>query len=209
MLFIDNKYTSIYYSIIERSRNRNISGYTEKHHIIPKSLGGTNNRNNLVLLTAREHYLCHVLLTKMTTGENKIKMLYAATSFTSWASHKHERTTKINSRIFQTLKELRQRALREKMAKAENKKKSSDGAKMLWARDGYKKEASNKRKALWKDPDYLVKMRNRKRTYKKISIDGIEYSSLKEAALQLNLDPSTISKRCSSTHEKFAYWKYV
>lgn len=39
--------------------------YYEKHHIIPKSLGGTDDLNNLVLLTAREHYLAHYMLTKI------------------------------------------------------------------------------------------------------------------------------------------------
>jgi hypothetical protein len=37
--------------------------YYENHHIIPKCLGGEDNQNNLVLLTAREHFMCHKLLT--------------------------------------------------------------------------------------------------------------------------------------------------
>ena len=209
MLFIDNKYTSIYFSIIEHSRDRNISGYTEKHHIIPKSLGGTNEQSNLVKLSAREHYICHVLLTRMTTGKNKSKMVHAASAFITWASSRHDRKIKINSKIFQTLKELRQQNLIEEMSKPENKKKSSDGAKQLWANDEYKKEASVKRKLLWKDSAYLEKMKDRKRTFKQVSICGIEYPSLKEAAIQLNLDPTTISKRCSSNHERFADWNYI
>jgi hypothetical protein len=68
MLFIDNKYTHTYYKIIERSKSRIIPYYTEKHHIIPKSLGGSNKKDNLALLTAREHFICHLLLTKMTSG---------------------------------------------------------------------------------------------------------------------------------------------
>lgn len=38
--------------------------YYESHHIIPHSLGGSDDNKNLVLLTAREHYLCHWLLVK-------------------------------------------------------------------------------------------------------------------------------------------------
>lgn len=37
--------------------------YFENHHILPKCLNGTDNPNNLVLLTAKEHYVCHKLLT--------------------------------------------------------------------------------------------------------------------------------------------------
>jgi len=84
MLFVDNKYKSIYYKIINKAlgehRDKEIS-YYEKHHIIPKSLGGTNNRSNLVLLTAREHYICHKLLTKFTIGESKKKMFCAMWAF--------------------------------------------------------------------------------------------------------------------------------
>lgn len=39
--------------------------YFETHHKVPKSIGGTNDRNNLVNLTAREHYIAHLLLVKI------------------------------------------------------------------------------------------------------------------------------------------------
>ena len=67
-LFNQTKYTKWYYNIIQNATLRlpQIVIYTERHHIIPKSLDGSNNKNNLVNLTAREHFLCHWLLTKMT-----------------------------------------------------------------------------------------------------------------------------------------------
>jgi len=47
--------------------------YTEKHHIIPKSLGGSNKKSNIVALSAREHFIAHCLLAKIYGG----KMLVA------------------------------------------------------------------------------------------------------------------------------------
>lgn len=76
-MFKENKYSRIYYSIIERAKSRPKIGYTESHHILPKSLGGTNDQTNLVDLTAREHYICHLLLTKFTEGIAYQKMSYA------------------------------------------------------------------------------------------------------------------------------------
>ena len=59
-------YQKIYDAIIERAksedRNKTNIFYYENHHILPRCLGGTNKKVNLVLLTAREHYVCHKLL---------------------------------------------------------------------------------------------------------------------------------------------------
>lgn len=66
-------YEKIYNQIIQRASNRTIIGYSEKHHIIPKCIGGTNDKNNLVELTAREHFICHKLLCKMYPDSSKLK----------------------------------------------------------------------------------------------------------------------------------------
>ncbi len=50
---------------MERARNRTLSGYSEKHHVIPRCLGGSNHPDNLVRLTGSEHFLAHLLLVKM------------------------------------------------------------------------------------------------------------------------------------------------
>lgn len=78
-MFKNNKYTRWYNSIISNRKNNplDISGYKENHHIIPKSLGGSNKKENIVALTAKEHFICHRLLVKMTEGNNKVKMSYA------------------------------------------------------------------------------------------------------------------------------------
>lgn len=79
-MFLFNKYTTWYISIINNPRT--ILGVSEKHHIIPKSLGGSNRKENIVCLTPKEHFICHWLLTKMTFGENRKKMCYAFWSMT-------------------------------------------------------------------------------------------------------------------------------
>lgn len=58
-------YYRIYSSLMQKRKGLKPSGYTEKHHIIPKSLGGSNEPSNLVILTAREHFIAHLLLSKM------------------------------------------------------------------------------------------------------------------------------------------------
>jgi len=102
-MFEQNKYTNIYYSIIERSRNRILEGYSEKHHVIPQSLGGSNDINNIVKLTAREHFICHLLLTKMVEGSNKSKMYQAAWMMAASTSKTQERH-KVNNRTYENLR---------------------------------------------------------------------------------------------------------
>jgi hypothetical protein len=58
-------YRKIYFDIVENRKIIPYQGYTEKHHILPRSLGGNDSNDNLVELSAKEHYICHLLLTKM------------------------------------------------------------------------------------------------------------------------------------------------
>lgn len=103
-MFLDNKYRYYYYSIIDKAKSRKIStGYTEKHHIIPSSLGGNNKKENLVVLTAREHFVCHWLLTKMVEGKDKSKM-WNALSCMMFREDKNQKRYKINSRTFERLR---------------------------------------------------------------------------------------------------------
>ena len=62
-------YQKIYDSIINRAKHRILESYAESHHIIPKCMGGINDKSNLVSLTAREHFLAHMLLAKMYGGK--------------------------------------------------------------------------------------------------------------------------------------------
>lgn len=58
-------YFKHYGLLIERARNRKIQGYKEKHHVIPRCMGGSDSKENLVDLLPEEHYIAHQLLVKM------------------------------------------------------------------------------------------------------------------------------------------------
>jgi hypothetical protein len=66
----------IYNQIIQRALNRPIQGYVEKHHITPKCLGGQNDNSNLVVLTAREHFVCHWLLHRAYPQNRKLAIAF-------------------------------------------------------------------------------------------------------------------------------------
>jgi hypothetical protein len=112
-MYLDNKYTIFYNSIILAARNRNITtkkeakrmlGYVERHHIIPKSLGGDNSAANLVYLTGREHFICHWLLSKMTTGSSRELMLFALNMMRCNGEGQHRYNNTITSKVYERIK---------------------------------------------------------------------------------------------------------
>lgn len=96
-----NKYMDwnrIYTRINDNAKARGTSAeYYETHHIVPRCLGGTNEADNLVRLTAREHYICHALLVKMHSGQTRHKMLYAFNAMRMNNQHQ----TRIVSRTYE------------------------------------------------------------------------------------------------------------
>ncbi|XAO54597.1 homing endonuclease [Yersinia phage vB_YenM_P8] len=62
-------YQNIYDNLISRGQTREpLTEYKEIHHIIPRCMGGTDEKTNLVELTAREHFIAHLLLCKINPG---------------------------------------------------------------------------------------------------------------------------------------------
>jgi hypothetical protein len=100
-----NKYNKWYQAITDRAKNRNLGSYTEKHHIQPRSLGGTDESSNLVALTAREHFICHWLLVKITTGKDRHKMLNALRMMRAEKSGQERYNTKITARVYESIKQ--------------------------------------------------------------------------------------------------------
>lgn len=65
-------YQKIYESLIENARHRTLNGYAERHHVIPKCIGGSDDKDNLVNLTPEEHYVAHQLLVKIYPTNKKL-----------------------------------------------------------------------------------------------------------------------------------------
>ena len=125
-MFINNKYTKWYNSIIENAKSREISGYTEQHHILPRSFGGSNDPSNLVLLTAREHFVCHLLLTKMVIGKNQHKAIHAAWGMCNLKSKDQHRHL-VSSRTYESLRIKHATILSEKYTGVKNPNKGRSG----------------------------------------------------------------------------------
>lgn len=104
-------YEKIHNDIIKRGtdlkRIKTFPGEYENHHIIPKCIGGTDDVNNLVNLTPREHYICHKLLYIIhKNNPSRYAKLGKAWSCMARSSHTNPRHFHITSRDFEHMKHI-------------------------------------------------------------------------------------------------------
>ena len=85
-------YKKIYDNLIKfcKKRKNPDNVYIELHHIIPESLGGETNKENLVELTLREHYFAHELLVRIYPNENKLKYALWMMTVTTMSAIKYK-----------------------------------------------------------------------------------------------------------------------
>ena len=134
-------YQNTYNSIIKNAKDRNWQKgdvVLETHHIIPRSCGGGNEKDNLVNLTPREHFVCHLLLVKLYEGtEFYTKMIRASVMMTRGS---------VNSRIYQRIKQIHVENLRQQVISEKQKKAISIANTGNKGRTGHKNN-DNQRKA--------------------------------------------------------------
>jgi hypothetical protein len=227
-------YKKIHDNLIERAKNRKLEGYVEKHHIIPKCMNGTNEPNNLVELTAREHFLVHWLLHEMYPENSDLRYAF----WSMCRNSDNQQRYKPSSRIYEYAKH--------KMLEIWVKFKPSDKQiiaikESLTGTKWYHKPDGTNLRAFPNDPkineegwlpgrfggksisDKANKAKEKKYEGKKLpatsnkrcSIDGIEFESAKAAAEFLNMNEYSIrwilqGRGSSEKHkEKYKNWYYI
>lgn len=96
-------YAATYCALVSKRLNNPIKKtdcYCETHHIIPRSEGGIDEKENLVNLTAREHYIAHLLLAKI---YNDLKM-HSAVVYMRCGSVERLRL-KTSSRLYEKMRQ--------------------------------------------------------------------------------------------------------
>lgn len=91
-----------YLKFINYCKNIEFDCYTETHHIIPRSFNGTDEKQNLVKLGARHHYIAHLLLARATNSPKMIKALHKMIYSTTGDV---QRDYKITSRVYAYVRE--------------------------------------------------------------------------------------------------------
>lgn len=125
--------------------NSTPEGYTENHHIWPKSLGGGNEPENLVRLSAKAHLIAHRLLCKIFPDcrELALALEYMCKKNTTSAKGVY-----ISPKVYKTA--------RENFAKAQ-----SELALELWSSPEYCEKQSESRRTKWKNEKYRTQQSER------------------------------------------------
>ena len=133
-------YNKIYNNIIERAKQRKIenpiNGYKELHHVIPRSIGGSNEQSNLVELTLKEHFLCHELLVYIYPNNKEVVYALWMMTTTTIASKynvsnraKNEQQINISASQYERIKLLYIKFKSQKRYSIQERKNVSDGTK--------------------------------------------------------------------------------
>lgn len=100
-------YQKIYQHLIDRGNNRTPldDEYYERHHIIPRCLGGTDDPDNVVTLTGREHFIAHLCLVKI--HKDNHKLVHAANMMSVGSMHNN----RSGNRRYEWLRKLHSNAI--------------------------------------------------------------------------------------------------
>jgi hypothetical protein len=178
---LPNKYTKYYNQLVESRKllNRTFQTGFEKHHIVPKSLGGNDTKSNLVVFTPREHCLAHMLLAKMYSGTPKAKMIMALNALMKLRNNNRNiLTTKEYERLrqahYKAIMDPDFRAYRSELTKKqwtpERRAQVAEKTRQQWATgpkreiyasDQYRLKKSKQMKERWKDPAYIEEQSNK------------------------------------------------
>lgn len=155
MNLIDNKYARAYRRIINCYYGVSISRYSERHHIIPKSLGGSNSSDNIVRLPARAHFVAHMLLARCTTGDAKRRMVRALWRMCTGPSD----SVRVTSRTYESVRAEMALIFAEQGRSLSKGNTHSIGN--AWSRpdgEGIRARQSARSLARWADPSYRARM---------------------------------------------------
>lgn len=102
-------YQNIYNTLVEKAKVRGLDksqheGYHEIHHIIPRCLGGSDEKDNLVMFTGREHFIAHMLLWKAYPEEASL-MRAAMLMSSFWRDSFGGVGVRTSSRLYEVLRE--------------------------------------------------------------------------------------------------------
>lgn len=206
-------YQKIYNQIVDRAkqegRKKGKGKYYESHHILPKCLGGCNSNENLVLLTGREHFLCHWILARIHPED--IRISYAFWGMCNRRSKGQEERYIPSSRTYE---EARKHSSKNRVAFFKTEEGKAITAKRIANTDYNIRATKMDLVAKAANTDYATIAKKHRKIILQFNKQGKyirEWPSIKEAGETLKILRSGISN-CLTGRTKYSggfIWKYL
>ena len=100
--------------------------YHERHHIIPKCIGGRNDEENLIDLYAKEHFIAHKLLATENPNNNSLVYAYGCMA---WAINDNQERYEVTPEEYEEARMAFSKSMKGKLKSEEHKKKLSESKK--------------------------------------------------------------------------------
>lgn len=194
-------YLKHYNLLINRAKTRLLSPneHPEIHHILPRCMGGTDDKNNLVTLTTEEHYLAHQLLIKIYPGNHKI--IKACQMMTN-----NGKIVARNNKMYGWIRRKYYEAISKRVTVDEIIYASIKTTAIMFnvSGDVVRKRCKSHKFQNWNFTDYPVEKKVGIRCINKISCEGLLFPSCVQAAAHFGISKDVAKNRCNST--KYPAW---
>jgi len=178
-------YLQIYNNLCNRGKQKRTLSYTEIHHITPKCLGGSDNIENLTALSAKEHYIAHLLLTKIYPNSTNLQH-----AFGMMEASRKDQDRKYTSTQYDKMRKAHSDAMKfnNPMHREEVRKKASETKKRMFANGELKNpmhsdEARKKVSQHMKNNNPMSRFPEKNHTVKR-TVVYYEDGSIKEFAMK-------------------------
>ena len=177
-IWYKNTYDSLIQKGLTRGLKKGVLGYyTEKHHILPRCMGGKDVNSNYVLLTAREHIIAHMLLACI-YPENPDLIFSVTKMFSIGKTKRLEGIERVSTRLLSIFKEEQSRIQLGKTLT-----------------ESHKKNLSISHKGIKLSEETKEKLDSTRFKYKIKGPNGEIYESLAECSLKTGIPKSTLLYR--------------
>lgn len=214
--------------LLTRGRNGCGDEYHEEHHIVPKCMGGLNDKENLIDLFAEEHFIAHKLLAFENPNNDSLQRAFSAMAYVRREGRKYN----VDAEDYAYIKLQNSQRLKQQWDNPEYRMNMSDMMTELWKDPVFKekataswkneqrrKEQSDLMQRLNNDPDIIEKKTNALHKWCDKAVQQLndlgeviaEFSSATEASRQTGIQQSCIS-RCCNRLQKTAggyRWQFI
>lgn len=185
-------YKKTYEALIDKGLNRILEDniYTEKHHILPKCMGGKDEENNYVIFTAREHIIAHMLLSCM--YPDNIKLCCAVIAMTMSSKYTNRLNQRVSTKLLSKFRENLSILQKGKIFSKNHRAKISN-AKIGKKRKPFTEDTKNKISKSKKNKSYGTKI---------IDPKGALYNTIAECSKVYKVSQSTLKYWAVSIPER-------